>query len=208
MEKKEKQQFSFSTYEAYKKIKKNDPLKIVYESIDWSFIDSMVKGRYYHKKELVYSPVSLFKAQLLVYLGEVKSNRDLAEKLRFNTKYCVLCGFHHFLKTPAHSTFSAFKKKIGNDLFHKVMQRIVAQSVPIIIKKFPDVSTKYLHIAVYSKEGKWINCNCKGKCKFENTIIANHDSISKKNYVSSGYRIKLLIDKITCKPFAAELIPK
>ncbi|MFW6148835.1 MAG: transposase, partial [Atribacterota bacterium] len=113
MEKKEKQQFSFSTYEAYKKIKKNDPLKIVYESIDWSFIDSMVKGRYYHKKELVYSPVSLFKAQLLVYLGEVKSNRDLAEKLRFNTNYCVLCGFHHFLKTPAHSTFSAFKKKIG-----------------------------------------------------------------------------------------------
>jgi len=208
MEKNEKQQFSFSTYEAYKKIKKNDPLKIIYESIDWSFIDPMLDGCYFGKKELLYSPVSLFKAQLLIYLGEVKSNRDLAEKLRFNTKYCVLCGFHHFLKTPSHSTFSAFRKKVGSDLFHKGMHRIVAQSIPMIIRKLPDVSPGYLHIAVYSKEGKRMKCNCKGKCKFHDNLLVNHKVIRKKNFVSSGYRIKLLIDKTSCKPFAAEIRPK
>ncbi|MFW6149324.1 MAG: hypothetical protein ACOC6D_05665, partial [Atribacterota bacterium] len=80
-----KSQFSFSTYEAYKKIRKNDPLKIVFESVDWSLVNPLLEGHYSSKKELVYSPVSLFKAQLLIYLGEAKSNRDLAEKLRFNT---------------------------------------------------------------------------------------------------------------------------
>jgi len=171
MEKKEKQQFSFSTYEAYKKIRKNDPLKILYESID-----SEVKDGYY-KKEAVYSPVSLFKAQLLIYLNEAKSNRDLAEKLRFNTKYCVLCGFHHFLKTPSHSTFSAFKKRIGNELFYKIMQRIIAQSVPIISKKFPDIPTRLLHIAVFSKDGDRVKCNCKGKCKFDNDILKDNKKL-------------------------------
>lgn len=129
MEKKEKRQFSFSTYEAYKKIKKNDPLKNLYESVDWSFIDNKLKGNYSAKKELVYSPISLFKAQLLVYLGEAKSNRDLADKLRFNTKYCVLCGFHHFMKTPAHSTFSAFKKRsemiCTTKLYKKLLPKVV-----------------------------------------------------------------------------------
>jgi len=52
MEKKEKQQFSFSTYEAYKKIRKNDPLKILYESIDWSFINTEVKDGYYKKEKI------------------------------------------------------------------------------------------------------------------------------------------------------------
>ncbi len=207
MEKKEKQQFSFSTYEAYKKIKKNDPLKILYESIDWSFIDSKIKERYYSKKELIYTPVSLFKAQLLLFLGEVKSNRDLAENLRFNSKYCVLCGFHHFLKTPSHSTFSAFKKKVGKDLFDKIMHRIVAQSVPIIIDKFPDISPAHIHIATYSKEGKLIKCNCKGKCKFSN-ILEENQNYSKKNFVSSGYKIRLLINKDSGNPFAAEIMPK
>lgn len=206
MEKKEKQQFSFSTYEAYKKIKKNDPLKILYESIDWSFINSKTKVGFY-KKESVYTPISLFKAQLLIYLGEAKSNRDLAEKLRFNTKYCVLCGFHHFLKTPAHSTFSAFKKRIGDDLFYKIMQRIIAQSVPVIFKRFSDVSPKLLHIIVYSKEGNFIKCNCKGKCKFDDSTSKDKKITSKKNYVSSGYKIKLFFDKKTQNPIAAELRP-
>lgn len=207
MGKKEKQQFSFSTYEAYKKIKKNDPLKILYDSIDWSFIEPKIKERYYSKKELIYTPVSLFKAQLLLYLGKARSNRDLAEKLRFNSKYCLLCGFHHFLKTPSHSTFSAFKKRVGKDLFHKIMHRIVAQGTPIIIDKLPDISPAHIHINAYSKEGKLIKCNCKGNCKFSN-ILEDNQNHNKKFFVSSGYKIKLLINKDSNKPFAAEIKPK
>lgn len=208
MEKKEKQQFSFSTYEAYQKIKKNDPLKVIYDSIDWSFIEPLIKEQYYHKKELTYTPVSLFKAQLLLYLGEVNSNRQLAEILRYNTKYCVICGFHHYLKTPTHSTFSTFKKKVGPDLFYKIMHRLIAQSIPVIAKKINYISPKSLHVAVYSKEGKLIRCNCKGKCKIENIISEHGKKVSKKNFVWSDSRVKLFIDQKSHKPLAAEIVPK
>jgi transposase len=207
-EKNERQQFSFSTYEAYKKIKKNDPLRMILESIDWSFINPLVKDRYYNNKVLIYTPVSLFKAQLLIYLGEVDSNRQLAETLRYNTKYCVLCGFHHFLKTPAHSTFSAFRKRIGPDLFHKIMHRLVAQSVPMISKKLNYISPLTIHVTVYSKKEDIINCNCKGRCKMEKIITENSKGLSKKNFVFNNYRIRLFIDRKSNRPIAAEIRPK
>jgi len=208
MEKYQKTQFSFSTYEAYKKIRKNDPLKLIFESIDWSFIESLLEEHSWHAKKLIYSPISLFKAQLLIYLGEASSNRDLAEKLRFNTKYCVLCGFHHFMKTPAHSTFSSFRKKIGSDLFHKIMHRIISQGIPVMINRIHCVSPEYLHIAVYSEDGRWIKCNCKGKCKIKHNLLEKDKGNRKKNFVSADYRISLFIDKNTGKPFAAEVRPK
>ncbi len=210
MEKKEKQQFSFSTYEAYKKIKKDDPLKLIYDAIDWSGINSILKDEdiSYSKKDLLYTPIALFKAQFLLYLGEVKSNRDLAEKLRFNTKYCLLCGFNNFLKTPAHSTFSAFRKKIGENAFNKVMQKIIAQSVPSIIENKYDISVKKLHISICSKDNEHIKCNCKGKCKFNISSKDQQKNISKKNYVFINKKIKLFIDKKTGKPIGAEIKPK
>lgn len=208
MEKLKEQQFSFSTYEAYQKIKKNDPLKLTFESVDWSFINPLIKEYYSGNKDLIYSPVSLFKAQLLLYLGEVKSNRQLAEALRYNTKYCVLSGFHHFLKTPAHSTFSAFRKRIGPELFNKIMHRLVAYSIPMISKKLNSVSPHTLHIAVYSKDGELVKCNCKGRCKLKSIITEKKREITKKNFVVDGYKIKLYIDRKTAKPVAAELKPK
>ncbi len=208
MEKNEKQQFSFSTYEAYRKIKKNDPLKMIFESIDWSFINPLIKDRYSNDKELIYSPISLFKAQLLVYLGEANSNRQLAEALRYNTKYCVICGFHHFLKTPAHSTFSAFRKRIGSDLFHKIMHRLVAQSIPMISRKISYIPPQSLHISVFSRDGKRIKCNCKGKCKIDKIITKKNKEIIKKNFVCNSYNIRLHIDRKSYKPRAAEIRPK
>lgn len=208
METNNKFQFSFSTYEAYKKIKKNDPLKLLFDSIDWSFIDPLIKDRYAGEKDLIYSPVALFKAQFLLYLGEVNSNRGLAEALRFNTKYCVICGFHHFLKTPSHSTFSVFRKKVGMDLFEKIMQRIVAQSVPVILKKFPDTFSQYIHMSSISKDGKILKCNCKGKCKINQDDLENRKDLKGKNFAANGYQVKLFIQKETGKPFAAEMKPK
>ncbi len=208
MKKSKRQQLSFSTYEAYQKIKKNDPLKLIFESIEWSFISPLVKDFYPDNKGLIYSPLSLFKAQLLLYLGEAESNRQLAEALRYNTRYCVLCGFHHFTRTPAHSTFSAFRKKIGEDLFYRIIHRLVAYSTPMITKKIKFVSPYTLHIAVHSEDGKLLRCNCKGKCKMESIFSGNNKEVIRKNFAYSNYKIKLYIDKESAKPLAAELRPK
>ena len=39
-------QLTFTTYEASLKLKPNDPTKIIFDNIDWSFIHSLVKGKY------------------------------------------------------------------------------------------------------------------------------------------------------------------
>lgn len=210
MKNKKKRQLSFTTYEAFKKIKKDDPLKITFESIDWSFIYPLIKDKYMTDKELVYNPVALFKAQLLIWLREVKSNRKLAESLRFNSRYCVLCGFDNFLKTPAHSTFSYFRKRIGKDIYYKILHRLIAQVITITVINQIDINNNIVHVVVYSKDKKR-SCNCSGsRCKRNQRKSNANNNIKKitKNFVVFGFKVRMLIDINSQLPVEAVLIPK
>ena len=91
-------QLTFTTYEASLKLRPNDPAKIIFDNIDWSFIHRLVGGRYSPKGAEGYDPITLFKAQLLIYLGEVSSDRKLASALCYNGRLCLLCGFHYTIR--------------------------------------------------------------------------------------------------------------
>jgi len=211
MKNKKKRQLSFTTYEAFKKIKKDDPLKIIFESIDWSFLYPLIKDKYMTDKELVYNPVALFKAQLLIWLREVKSNRKLAESLRFNSRYCVLCGFDNFLKTPAHSTFSYFRKRIGKDIYYKILHRLIAQVITITIINQININSNIVHIVRYSNNGKKRSCNCSGsRCKYNQRKSNTNNNLKKitKNFVVFGFKVRMLIDINSQLPVEAVLIPK
>ena len=103
-------QFTFTTYAASLKLKPNDPTKIIFDnitgllSIPW-----------------LYDPISLFKAQLLIYLGEVSSDHKLAPTSRHNGRLCLLCGFT-FLKIPQTASIcssAGLALSAWNDLFIK-----------------------------------------------------------------------------------------
>jgi len=66
-------QLTFTTYEASLKLKSNDPIKGIFDNIDWSFIHCLVSSRYSPQGAEGYDPIPLFKAQLLIYLGKVSS---------------------------------------------------------------------------------------------------------------------------------------
>src|SRR5208283_434457 len=76
-------QLTFMTYETFLKLKPNDPTKVIFDHINWSFIHPLVKDKYSLLPQGAegYDPISLFKAQLLIYLGEVISDRKLASAL-------------------------------------------------------------------------------------------------------------------------------
>ena len=84
-------QLTCTTYEASVKLKPNDPTKIIFDSIHWSFIHTLTSSRYSTQGAEDYDPISLFKAQLLIYLGEVSSDHKLAAALRYNVRFCPLC---------------------------------------------------------------------------------------------------------------------
>jgi len=213
MKKAKGQQLSFITYEASRKIKKDDPLKIIFESIDWSFIYPIIKDKYTTDRELVYDPVSLFRAQLLIWLGEVKSNRKLAESLQFDSRFCVLCGFNNFLKTPAHSTFSYFRKKIGIDIYYKILHRLIAQTVVVATINKINLSSNIVHIIIHSNNGKKKSCNCSGsRCKFNKKQKSSKDKTNikliTKNFVALGFKAKMVINASTQLPLEVILTPK
>ena len=206
-------QLSFITYEAFKKIKKDDPLKIIFESIDWSFIHPVIKDKYTTGRELVYDPVALFKAQLLIWLDEVKSNRRLAKSLQFDSRFCVLCGFDNFLKTPAHSTFSYFRKRIGKDIYYKILHRLIAQTVVAATINEINISSNIVHIIICSNNGKKKNCNCSGsRCKYNKKQKHSKDEINvkliTKNFVALGFKAKMVINADSQLPVEVSLIPK
>lgn len=213
MKKAKGRQLSFITYEAFKKIKKDDPLKIIFESIDWSFVHPLIKDKYATGRELVYDPVTLFKAQLLIWLGEVKSNRRLAQSLQFDSRFCVLCGFDNFLKTPAHSTFSCFRKRIGKDVYYKILHRLIAQTVVAASINKINISSNIVHIIIHSNNGKKKSCNCSGsRCKYNKKQKHSKDETNvkliTKNFVALGFKAKMVIDASAKLPLEVILTPK
>lgn len=213
MKKAKGRQLSFITYEALQKIKKDDPLKIIFESIDWSFIYPIIKDKYATDRELVYDPVALFKAQLLIWLAEVKSNRRLARSLQFDSRFCVLCGFDNFLKTPAHSTFSYFRKRIGKDIYCKILHRIIAQTVVAAVINKINISSNVVHIIINTNNGKKKSCNCSSnRCKYNKKQKHFKDETSvkliTKNFVALGFKVKMVINTSTKLPLEVTLIPK
>jgi len=213
MKKVKGRQLSFITYEASQKIKKDDPLKIIFESIDWSFIYPIIKDKYTTDRELVYDPASLFKAQLLIWLDEAKSNRRLAESLQFDSRLCVLCGFNNFLKTPAHSTFSYFRKRIGIDIYYKILHRLIAQTVVAATINKINISSSIIHIIICSNNGKKKSCNCSGnRCKYNKKQKPSKDEanvkLTTKNFVALGFKAKMVIDANTKLPLEVILTPK
>ena len=95
---------SFADITIANMITADDPLKIIFDSIDFSFIYELCKNKYSQCGRQGFNPQSLFKALLLIYLGYASSERELARKLMFDGRLCYLCGFSYG-NTPKHNTF-------------------------------------------------------------------------------------------------------
>jgi len=149
----------FVDYFVSKTIKPDDPIKVIFETIDFSFIHNLVKDKYKNHRlgRQGYNPVSLFKALLLIYLGYASSERDLARKLKDMPKLSYLCGFR-FGNTPEHNTFHYFRKRLGKETFMDIMTNIIAQTICIIEDKKLHVSIDSTHIETPFRkdiEAKW-----------------------------------------------------
>ena len=138
-------QLTFTTYEASLKLNPNDPTKIIFDNINWSFIHSLAKGKYSTQGAEGYDPVSLFKAQLLIYLGEVSSDRKLASALRYNARLCLLCGFN-FLKTPSNGSFTNFRHRLGEGIFYESLHQLIAQAIALRVIQGGDTAIDSTHL--------------------------------------------------------------
>lgn len=201
-------QLTFATYEASQKLRWNDPIKIVFDNIDWSFIHPLVKDRYSPQGADGYDPISLFKAQLLIYLGEVASDRKLCAALRYDARLCLLCGFN-FLKTPSHGTLSNFRDRLGEDVFYKILHCLIAQAIVLKVIHGGDTATDSTHIWAYANRFGKKTCHCKGKCQCLKEY-SDHDASwghKSKEYAFFGYKVHLIVDAKSQLPLDVIVTP-
>jgi len=190
-------QLTFTTYEASLKLKTNDPLKIIFDHIDWSFIHPLVKGKYSALPQGAegYDPIAMFKAQLLIYLGEVKSDRKLAEALRYDGRLCLLCGFN-FLKTPSHGSFTNFRDRLGDGIFYEILHNLIAQAIVLKVIHGKDTAIDSTHVWAYANQFGYKTCKCKGKCNCSRSYSDTDAQwgAKSKNYFFFGYKVHLIVD--------------
>lgn len=149
-------QNSFIDIKIAELIPENDPLNILFKTVDFSHIHSIAKDRYSYNGRQGYDPICLFKAILLIYLGFASSERDIAKKLRFDGRLAYLCGFSYG-ETPKHNTFHYFRKKLGTELFHQIILNLIAQCLALIRTKKLKLSVDSSHIESFQSDSdaKW-----------------------------------------------------
>ena len=201
-------QLTFTTYEASLKLRPNDPAKIIFDNIDWSFIHRLVGGRYSPKGAEGYDPITLFKAQLLIYLGEVSSDRKLVSALRYNARLCLLCGFN-FLKAPSNGTFTNFRDRLGEDNFYEILHRLIAQTIVLKVITGGDTAIDSTHLWAFSSRFGKKTCFCKGKCHCPRDY-SDHDArwgAKSKDYLFFGYKVHLIVDAKSQLPLDVKVTP-
>jgi len=201
-------QLTFTTYEASLKLKPNDPTNIIFDNIDWSFIHPLVNGRYSPQGAEGYDPISLFKAQLLIYLGEVSSDRKLTSALRYNGRLCLLCGFN-FLKTPSNGTFTNFRDRLGEDTFYEILHQLIAQAIALKVITGGDTAIDSTHLWAFSSRFGKKTCSCKGKCHCPRDY-SDHDArwgAKSKDYLFFGYKVHLIVDAKSQLPLDVKVTP-
>jgi transposase len=203
-------QLTFTTYEASLKLKSRDPIKVIFEHIDWSFIHPLVKDKYSVLPQGAegYDPISLFKAQLLIYLGEVKSDRKLAEALYYNGRLCLLCGFN-FLKTPSNGTFTNFRDRLGDNIFYEILHKLIAQAIVLKVIQGNDTAIDSTHVWAYANQFGFKTCSCKGRCDCPRSF-SDADAkwgAKSKDYFFFGYKVHLIVDARSQLPLEVIVTP-
>ena len=201
-------QLTFTTYEASLKLKPNDPIKIIFDRIDWSFVHRFARDKYSPQGADGYDPLSLFKAQLLIYLGEVKSDRHLAATLRYDARLCLLCGFN-FLKTPSNGTFTNFRDRLGEDVFYEALHCLIAQAVTLKVIQSGHTATDSTHLWAYSSRFGKKTCSCKGKCDCPRSYSDGDAQWGHKTkeYAFFGYKVHLIVDAKSQLPLEVLVTP-
>jgi len=203
-------QLTFTTYEASLKLKPNDPTKIIFDHIDWSFIHPLVQNKYSRLPQGAegYDPISLFKAQLLIYLGEVSSDRKLASALRYDGRLCLLCNFS-FLKTPSNGTFTNFRNRLGEETFYEILHRLIAQAIALKVILGGDTAIDSTHLWAYSHRSGQKTCSCKGKCNCPKSYSDADAQWGAKSeeYLFFGYKVHLIVDAKSQLPLDVKVTP-
>ena len=154
-----------------------DPALIDYVvHIDDSFLEHLIGPLYGKTGRKPTSPVAYFRMHYLYFTRpEITSFRQLCKQLRDpkNQAWRNFIGVHNPAKVPSHQSLSDFRNKVGPELFEKIRDEFVRQSVQIegfIQDALAAIDSRPIYANVNGYKKKRCHCEDKSTCSCEKTF--------------------------------------
>jgi transposase len=112
-----------------KRVRSDHPLRRINETLELDFVRREVAQFYGTKGNVSEDPVVIMKMMLLLFLDNVRSERELMRIIPERLDYMWFLGYGLDDTVPDHSVLSKARKRWGQEVFIALFSRIVAQCV-------------------------------------------------------------------------------
>jgi len=191
-------QNSFYLEHMEKRIPKDDVLRIIDEKVNFSFVSELARPYYSRLGPIGYSPERLFRMLIVMYMENISSERKLVEQLNVNVKYMWFTKTDLDSPIPDHSTFSVLRKRLGDEVFKEIFQRILKAIIDLGVAHpksiSVDSSSVLADVKIPVKEDK-------GAREDGKQVISPNDPDARYGHTSKniffGYKAQIMIDNET-----------
>src|ERR1700731_2777559 len=111
------------------RVRSDHPLRRINETLELDFVRREVAKFYGTKGNVSEDPVVIMKMMLLLFLDNVRSERELMRIIPERLDYMWFLGYGLEDVLPNHSVFSKARKRWGQEVFVSLFSRVVAQCV-------------------------------------------------------------------------------
>jgi transposase len=151
------------------RVRKNHPLRIMRELVDFDFIYGEVKDIYGTTGNVSVPPPVILKLMLLFVFYNVRSERELMETLPERLDWLWFLGYGLDTSIPDHSVLSKARKRWGEQAFKGFFERIVIQCVE---RGLVDGTKIFMDASLIDADAS------------NNSVVDTHDL---RRYLNTGY---------------------
>ena len=112
-----------------KRVRSNNPLRAIKRVVDFGFVRPRVSGFYGSDGHESEDPIVIMKLMLLLFLEDVKSERELMRIVPERLDYLWFLDFDLDQEPPNHSVLSKARKRWGGEVFEELFVKTVKQCV-------------------------------------------------------------------------------
>lgn len=112
-----------------KRVRRTNPLRQIKQAVDFGFVRGRVASFYGSDGHESEDPIVIMKLMLLLFLDDVRSERELMKIVEERLDYLWFLEFDLDQEIPHHSVLSKARKRWGGEIFEELFVRTVQQCV-------------------------------------------------------------------------------
>jgi transposase len=109
------------------RVRTNNPLRRIQETMDFEFVREAVKDKYGKKGHKSEDPIVIMKLMLLLFFDDVPSERELMRMVAERLDYMWFLGFDLDEEIPDHSVLSKARRRWGPEVFEELFVESVGR---------------------------------------------------------------------------------